>query len=685
MTSAHAEPRHLESYICSRWTRGSGTGKALADASTGDTVAVIDSTGLDFGAALEHGRRAGNPALRKMTFHQRALMLKDLAKYLMERKEEFYALSAATGATRTDSWIDIEGGIGTLFAYASSGRRELPNTRLLVEGAPEVLSKDNSFVGQHILTPLEGTAVHINAFNFPCWGMLEKLAPTLVAGMPAVIKPASQTAYLTELMVRRMIESGILPDGTLQLICGSVGDLLDHVTCQDVVTFTGSAATGRRLRTHPRIVEDSVRFTMEADSLNCSLLGPDARPGTEEFDLFVKEVAREMTVKAGQKCTAIRRVLAPKAQADALIEALNARLGKTTVGNPCDDSVRMGPLASLDQREEVRSRVVELRAEAELVFGDPEKAEAIAGNPEDGAFLSPLLLYCDKPLTSEAVHNVEAFGPVATVMPYDGLADAAALARKGKGSLVASVFTNDPAFARDAVAALAPWHGRILINNRDSAKASTGHGSPLPALIHGGPGRAGGGEEMGSTRGVKHFMQRSALQGSPDMLTHAAGRWIKGARTRSDCKHPFRKSLAELEIGDQLITGTRTVTLEDIEHFAAFTGDTFYAHMDEDAAKANPFFDGRVAHGYFIVSAAAGLFVQPDPGPVLANYGVDSLRFMTPVYPGDALRVALTCKEITPREGADYGEVRWDAKVTNQDDAVVAQYDVLTLVAKTWS
>ena len=684
MTSAMTDPRPLESYVCGRWARGAGDGALLADAATGAPVARIDSSGIDFAALLDHARKVGNPALRQMTFHQRALMLKELAKHLMAQKEEFYALSSATGATRTDGWIDIEGGIGTLFAYASSGRRELPNSKLLVEGEPIPLSKDGSFAGQHILTPLEGAAVHINAFNFPCWGMLEKLAPTLLAGLPAVIKPASQTAYLTELMVRRIIESGILPQGALQLICGSVGDLLDHVTCQDVVTFTGSASTGRKLKVHPRMVEESVRFTMEADSLNCSLLGRDATPDSPEFDLFVKEVAREMTVKAGQKCTAIRRILAPRALTEPLIDALKQRLGKVALGDPRDENVRMGPLASLAQREEVRARIAELRTEAEIVYGDPDEVTLACGDAEAGAYLNPVLLHCDKPESAQAVHDVEAFGPVATVLPYDSLEDAAEMARRGKGSLCASLFTHDGEVCREAVAALAPWHGRILINNRDSAKASTGHGSPLPQLIHGGPGRAGGGEEMGSVRGVKHFMQRSALQGSPDMLTQASGRWIQGAKTRDDGVHPFRKSLAELEIGDQLVTGSRKVTLEDIEHFAQFTGDTFYAHMDEEAAKANPFFDGRVAHGYFIVSAAAGLFVQPDPGPVLANYGVDNLRFMAPVYPGDSLQVCLTCKEISPREGGDYGEVRWDSTITNQDGAVVAQYDVLTLVAKSW-
>ena len=683
MPDGSAAPRQLESFVCGDWVRGTGTGQTLLDAATGAPVAQIDSAGIDFAEILRFGREAGGPALRKMTIHQRALMLKALAGDLMAHKETFYALSAATGATRTDSWIDIEGGIGTLFAYASKGRRELPNTSFLIDGAPELLSRDDTFSGQHILTPLEGVAVHINAFNFPCWGMLEKLAPNLLAGMPAVVKPASQTAYLAELMVRRMIESGILPPGAVQLICGSVGDLFDHLTCQDVVTFTGSAGTGRRLKSHPTVVANSVRFTMEADSLNCSILGPDAVPGSEEFDLFVKEVAREMTVKAGQKCTAIRRVIAPGAGTDALVEALGARLAKTTVGDPRTDGVRMGPLASLDQRAEVRDRIAELRQVAELVHGDPDTVAVADGDGETGAFLGPVLLYCDDPHGAAAVHDVEAFGPVSTILPYDTIDDAVALARRGAGSLVASVFTHDGDVARAAVAGLAPWHGRVLIANRTAAKASTGHGSPLPGLVHGGPGRAGGGEELGGVRGLSHYMQRTALQGAPEMLTAATGRWMKGAPTRGDGPHPFRKSLAELEIGDQIVTATRTVTIEDIEHFADFTGDTFYAHMDEDAAKANPFFDGRVAHGYYIVSIAAGLFVDPDPGPVLANYGVDNLRFMAPVYAGDTLQVALTCKEINPRETDDHGEVRWDTTVTNQDGAVVAQYDVLTMVAKT--
>ncbi|MCA1369490.1 phenylacetic acid degradation bifunctional protein PaaZ [Bradyrhizobium sp. BRP14] len=676
-------PRRLESYVGGVWTRGAKEGPALLDAATGAPVALIDSTGIDFAAALAYGRDKAGPALRRMSFHERAAMLKALAQALMEGKEEFYALSTATGATRSDSWIDIEGGIGTLFSYASKGRRELPNTRVLVDGGVEALSRDDTFSAQHILTPLQGVAVHINAFNFPCWGMLEKLAPTLLAGMPAIVKPASQTAYLTELMVRRIVETGLLPEGAVQLICGSVGDLLDHVDGQDVVTFTGSAVTGRRLKTHPAIVENSVRFTMEADSLNAAVLGFDAAPGTEEFDLFVKEVAREMTAKAGQKCTAIRRVIAPRAHCDALITALDERLAKVALGNPADENVRMGPLASLGQRDEVRARIRDLGVDAEVVVGDPANPQVVSGDAEAGAFLNPILLYCGKPGAARSVHDVEAFGPVSTVMPYDTAEEAVELVKRGKGSLVTSVFTNDPDIAQELVIGMAPFHGRVLIGNRVSAKSSTGHGSPLPGLVHGGPGRAGGGEELGGMRGVKHYMQRTAVQGAPGLISAVTGRWIEGAPARADSEHPFRKSLAELQVGDQLVTATRTVTLEDIEHFANFTGDTFYAHMDEEAARANPFFDGRVAHGYLIVSFAAGLFVDPAPGPVLANYGVDNLRFLTPVYPGDVLQVRLTCKEINPRVNAEHGEVRWDCRVINQTGATVAQYDVLTMVAKT--
>ena len=676
-------PRRLESYVCGRWTPGAKDGQTLLDAATGDAVALIDSTGLDFAGSLTYGREVAGPKLRAMSFHDRAAMLKALGQALMGMKEEFYTESLKTGATRTDGWIDIEGGIGTMLTFASKGRRELPNTRVLTDGDVEVLSKDSTFSAQHILTPLQGVAVHINAYNFPIWGMLEKIAPTLLAGVPCLVKPASQTAYLTELMVRRIVETGSLPDGALQLICGSVGDLLDHVTGQDAVTFTGSAWTGRKLKSHPAIVANSVRFTMEADSLNASILGPDAVAGTPEFDLFVKEVAREMTVKAGQKCTAIRRVIAPRDQVQALVAALRERLEKTPLGLPGAEGTRMGPLASFDQRVEVRERIRELQADAEIVAGNPDEVRLASGDAERGAFLNPVLLYADKPFAATKIHEVEAFGPVSTVMPYDNLDEAVSLAQMGKGSLVSSVFTNDAKVAEEVVIGAAPFHGRILIGNRASAKTSTGHGSPLAALVHGGPGRAGGGEEMGGIRGVKHYMQRTAVQGAPRLLSAVTGRWIEGAEAQQGV-HPFRKSLAELNIGDQLVTATRTITLEDVEHFANFTGDTFYAHMDEVAAKANPFFDDRVAHGYLIASFAAGLFVEPNPGPVLANYGVDNMRFLTPVYFGDTLQVRLTCKEINPRANAEHGEVRWDCQVSNQHGAVVAQYDVLTMVAKTW-
>ncbi len=676
-------PRRLESYVLGKWTPGAKDGQTILDAGTGEPVATIDSSGIDFAEVLNYGRSVAGPALRKLSFHDRAGMLKALGLKLMEQKEDFYLESFRTGATRPDGWVDIEGGIGTMLTFASKGRRELPNTRVLTEGPVEGLSRDNSFQAQHILSPLQGVAIHINAYNFPIWGMLEKIAPTLLAGVPCIVKPASQTAYLTELMVKRIIATGILPEGALQLISGSVGDMLSHVEGQDVVTFTGSATTGRKLKTLPAIVNNSVRFNMEADSLNASILGTDAVAGTPEFDLFVKEVAREMTAKAGQKCTAIRRVLAPRAQIDALIAALGDRLSKTAVGLPGDEATRMGALSSYDQRDEVRARIKDLQADAEIVSGNPDEVRLTSGDAEAGAFMNPVLLYCDKPFAATAVHEVEAFGPVSTIMPYDTLDEAIELANKGKGSLAASVFTNDGHVAEEVVLGIAPYHGRVLIGNRVSAKTSTGHGSPLAGLVHGGPGRAGGGEEMGGIRGVTHYMQRTAVQGAPNMLSAVTGRWIEGADAQGGT-HPFRKSLAELKIGDQLVTASRVVTKEDVEHFAEFTGDTFYAHMDSEAAKANPFFEDRVAHGYLIASFAAGLFVEPNPGPVLANYGVDNLRFLTPVYFGDSLQVRLTCKEINPRANAEHGEVRWDCQVTNQKGEVVAQYDVLTMDAKVW-
>ena len=670
----------LESYACGRWHAGTDAATML-HAITGEPVAQIGSQGLDFAAMLDYGRKVGGPALRRLTFHERALKLKELAKYLAGRKDEFYALSAATGATRGDSMIDIDGGFGTLQSYSGKGRRELPNATFLVDGAPEIMSKSGSFVGQHIMTPLQGVAIHINAFNFPVWGMLEKLSVNLLAGVPAIVKPASQTAFLTELVFRRMIESGVFPEGSLQLICGSVGDLLEHVTGQDIVTFTGSASTGQRLKSSPAIVRNSVRFTMEADSLNCSILGPDAVQGTPEFDLYIKEVVREMTTKCGQKCTAIRRAFVPRALVQPVLEALKARLSKVVIGDPAKEGVTMGALSSRGQRDEVKSAIAKLRGVAELVYGEPYLPSVQGADAEKGAFLSPHLLYCANPRGTRVVHEVEAFGPVSTVMPYDSVADAIELAARGEGSLVGSIFTYDNDFARELVLGAGSYHGRMLIVNRDCAKESTGHGSPMPTLIHGGPGRAGGGEEMGGVRGVMHYLQRTALQGSPATLTRITGQWIPGA-PRLQGVHPFRKHLEELQLGDTVVAGTKTITLEDIEHFAHFTGDTFYAHMDEAAAKANPFFGGRVAHGYYILSVAAGLFVQPDPGAVLANYGLDNLRFVTPAKPGDVLTVTLTCKGKNPRITENYGEVRWDTMITNQDGKVVAQYDVLTMVEK---
>ncbi|GAA2594649.1 phenylacetic acid degradation bifunctional protein PaaZ [Actinomadura fulvescens] len=670
----------LRSYVSGSWQSPADEGVPLPDAVTGEEVARISSEGIDLGAALEYGRRTGGPALRELTFHQRAALLKALASHLREHRDELYELSARTGATLGDSKFDIDGGIGVLFGYSSKGRRELPNDTFLVEGAVEPLGKGGTFVGQHLCTPMRGVAVQINAFNFPVWGPLEKLAPAFLAGMPSLVKPASQTAYLSARMLELVVESGILPEGSVQFVCGDARDLLDHLTEQDLVAFTGSASTAQRLRTHPAVVGRSVRFNAEADSLNCSILGPDAAPGTQEFDLFVKQLVTEMTVKAGQKCTAIRRALVPGSLMDDVEEAVRERLAKVTVGNPANADVRMGALASLDQREEVRRSLKALLDAGRVAYGDPDHISPVDADAERGAFMSPILLRADDPDRPEP-HEVEAFGPVSTLLPYTGAEQAVELAARGRGSLAGSVVTADIGFAREVVLGIAPWHGRLLVLNGEDAKESTGHGSPLPALVHGGPGRAGGGEEMGGVRGVLHHMQRTAVQAGPAMLTALTGRWVPGTDRTVTEEHPFRKHLEDLRVGDTAVGGPRTVTLEDVQHFAEFTGDTFYAHMDEESAKANPFFNGRVAHGYLIVSFAAGLFVSPDPGPVLANYGLENLRFLTPVYPGDELTVTLTAKQITPREGTGYGEVRWDTDVTNQDGASVAKYDVLTLVA----
>jgi oxepin-CoA hydrolase/3-oxo-5,6-dehydrosuberyl-CoA semialdehyde dehydrogenase len=670
----------LRSYVGGEWRAGAGEGTPVRDAVTGEEIARVSTAGIDLAAALAYGRRVGGPALRELTFHQRAALLKALASQLREHRDELYALSARTGATLGDSKFDVDGGIGVLFAYSGKGKRELPNDTVYVDGAVEPLGKGGTFVGQHVMTPSRGVAVQINAFNFPVWGPLEKFAPSFLAGVPSVIKPASQTAYLTAKLIEVMTGSGLLPEGAVQLICGSAGDLLDHLTEQDLVSFTGSAATARKLRAHPAVVRNSVRFTAEADSLNCSILGPDATPGTPEFDLYVKQLVTEMTVKAGQKCTAIRRAFVPAALAGAVAEAAAARLAKITVGNPANPEVRMGALASLEQREEVRRSLKALLDGATVVAGDPGHVEVIDADPERGAFVSPVLLRAEDPDRAEP-HEVEAFGPVATLIPYTSAGQVVELAARGRGSLAGSVVTADTGFARDVVLGVAPWHGRLLVLDSDDAGESTGHGSPLPPLVHGGPGRAGGGEEMGGIRGVLHHLRRTAVQGSPKVLSAVTGRWIPGA-PRHEGVHPFRKSLAELKIGDCVVAGPRVVTREDVNHFAEFTGDRFYAHTDEAAASENPLFGGIVAHGYLVVSFAAGLFVDPDPGPVLANYGLENLRFLTPVKPGDELTVTLTCKQITPRENADYGEVRWDADVTNSGGESVAKYDVLTLVAK---
>jgi oxepin-CoA hydrolase / 3-oxo-5,6-dehydrosuberyl-CoA semialdehyde dehydrogenase len=670
----------LRSYVSGDWHTATDEGRPLHDAVTGAEIAWISSAGVDFAGALDHGRRVGGPALRELTFHQRAALLKALGLHLREHRAELYEVSARTGATLGDSKFDVDGGIGVLLAYASKGRRELPNSGVYVDGAVEPLGRGGTFVGQHICTPLRGVAVQINAFNFPVWGPLEKLAPAFLAGVPTLVKPASPTAFLTAKLVELIVQSGLLPAGTLQFVAGGVGDLFDHLTEQDSVAFTGSASTAARLRTHPVLVGRSVRFTGEADSLNLSILGPDAAPGTPGFDLFVKGLVAEMTVKAGQKCTAIRRAFVPAQYLDAVVEAASARLARTTIGNPAAEGVRMGALASLEQREEVRRSVKALADAGRIAFGDPAKVEVVDADPERGAFVSPILLVAD-PDRAEP-HEVEAFGPVSTVMPYTDTAQVIGLAARGQGSLAGSIVTSDPAFARDVVLGVAPWHGRLLVLNEADAAESTGHGSPLPALVHGGPGRAGGGEELGGIRGVLHHMQRTAIQADPDTLTAITGRWVPGAHRRETDVHPFRKHLEELRPGDTVVAGPRRVTQEDVEHFAEFTGDTFYAHMDAAAAAANPLFGERVAHGYLIVSLAAGLFVDPDPGPVLANFGVDNLRFLTPVKFGDELTVTLTCKQLTPRDTADYGEVRWDADVTRQDGESVARYDVLTLVAK---
>jgi oxepin-CoA hydrolase / 3-oxo-5,6-dehydrosuberyl-CoA semialdehyde dehydrogenase len=675
----------LQNYITGRWIEGDGEGQALHDAVNGQVIAHASSAGIDFAAALDYARRTGNSALRKMTFHERGRMLKALALHLQQHLEKFYRISFKTGATRADSWIDIEGGIGNLFSYASL-RRKFNDDTFYVEGDAVKLSKNGRFTAQHILIPREGVAIHINAFNFPVWGMLEKIAVNLLAGMPAVVKPATITSFLTEAVVKEIISSGILPEGALQLVCGSAGDLLDHVTAQDVITFTGSASTGNKLKATKAVLENNVPFNLEADSLNCIVLGDDVVPGMAEWDIFVKEVRKEMTAKAGQKCTAIRRVFVPENKLEDVWKALTVSLQQTSIGNPENEKVKMGALAGISQRKEVRDQVERLLAVSQLIYGSLDSVEVIDADASKGAFISPLLLLNDKPFKSDLSHSIEAFGPVSTIMPYRTDADAIQLANMGKGSLVSTVVTADANIAKEYVYGAGTHHGRILVLNGECGKESTGHGSPLPTLVHGGPGRAGGGEEMGGVRGVSHYMQRVAVQGSPGFLTAITNSYHQHAPVTEDEKHPFRKYFEELRIGDTVVTGKRTITEADIVNFANVSWDHFYAHVDHTSLEGT-MFEKPVAHGYFILSAAAGLFVDGKKGPVLLNYGIDECRFLKPVYAGTTIGVKLTCKEKTAQDLKDEsdipkGIVKWLVEVTDENGEEVAIATILTMVKR---
>jgi len=675
----------LENYALGRWTKGEGEGQALYNSINGDLVATATSKGLDFAEMIDYARKIGGPALRKLTFQERGLMLKKLAFHLLEKKETFYKVSWATGATKADSWVDIEGGIGNLFANASL-RRQFPDLPYYIDGESVKLSKEGTFIGHHICTPKRGVAIHINAFNFPVWGMLEKIAVNLLAGVPAIVKPATATSFLTEVVVKEIIASQILPEGSLQLICGSANGILESVTSEDVVTFTGSASTGKMLKSHPRILEESVPFNLEADSLNAMVLGEDAKPGTAEFDLFIKEAVREMTTKAGQKCTAVRRILVPVNLVEDVQIALGQRLSTVIIGDPNVEGVRMGALANKDQVQEVSEKVQELSKTQEIVFGNLDDFDVKGADKNKGAFISPILFLNSDPFKYTDCHNIEAFGPVSTIIPYHNIDEAIELARMGKGSLCCSVVTADDDFAREFVIGAASMHGRILILNSDCAKESTGHGSPLPMLVHGGPGRAGGGEEMGGKRGVLHYMQRTAIQGSPTTLTNITQQYQYGGKQFEDNIHPFRKHFEELKVSETYITAKHTVTEADITNFANVSGDNFYAHMDATSLEGT-IFEGRVAHGYFILSKAAGLFVDPRKGPVLLNYGLDECRFVKPVYPGMTIGVKFTCKEKISQEKRDEddiakGIVRWLVDVYDETGETVAIATILTMVKK---
>src|SRR5689334_8260639 len=673
-------------YIGGSWVAGDGDGQLLYNAVNGEIVGAASTRGIDFNAILDYGRKTGNPALRKMTFHERGRMLKALATYLFEKKEKFYEISYYTGATKADSWIDIEGGIGNLFSNASL-RRKFPDLSYCTDGEPIPLGKAGTFIGHHLLIPKEGVAVHINAFNFPVWGMLEKCAVNWLAGMPSIVKPATITSYLTEAVVKEIIASKILPEGALQLICGSAGDLLDHVSSQDVVTFTGSKSTGLMLKSNPNILRESVPFNMEADSLNCIVLGNDVQPGSTEWDIFIKEVRKEMTVKAGQKCTAIRRIFVPENKMEDVWKAIATSLSQTTIGNPLNEKVRMGSLAGESQRKEVKEQVQKLLASSQIVYGSLDSVELIDADAKKGAFLSPILLKNEKPFANSDVHDIEAFGPVSTIMPYKNLDEAIELSKKGKGSLCSSIVTADNKLATQYVIGAGTYHGRILVLNAECAKESTGHGSPLPMLIHGGPGRAGGGEEMGGIRGVKHYMQRVAIQGSPTTLTAITNIYQQNAKGNTETIHPFKKYYEELNVGDQIITEKRKITSEDIDKFADLSGDHFYAHLKETDFTGT-MFEKQVAHGYFIMSAAAGLFVDSyEKNPVLLNYGIDELRFTKPVYAGAEMYVRFTCKEKIPQDkkeetDIDKGIVKWLVEMFDETNETIGVATILTMVKR---
>ncbi len=676
----------LENYVLGSWVTGDGQGQELYNAVTGESIATASTKGLDYNLITNYAREVGNKNLRKLTFHERGRMIKALAFHLQNHLPKFYDISYKTGATKADSWVDIEGGIGNLFANASL-RRKFPDENFCIDGDSHNLSKGNSFMGVHLLVPKEGVAIHINAFNFPVWGMLEKIAVNLLAGMPAIVKPATVTSYLTEAVVKEIIASGILPDGALQLLCGSAGDLLQHTTMQDVITFTGSATTGQMLKSNPHILANNIPFTMEADSLNCMVLGDDVTPDMPEWDIFIKEVRKEMTTKAGQKCTAVRRIFVPENKIEDVQIALGKALAQTTIGNPLNASVRMGSLAGKEQVKEVKAQLQRLLASSQIIYGSLDSVELIDADATIGSFISPILMLNENPFASNDVHEIEAFGPASTLMPYKNMYDAIELSKMGKGSLCSSIITASAKNAKQYVIGAGTHHGRILVLNNDCAKESTGHGSPLPLLVHGGPGRAGGGEEMGGIRGVKHYMQRVAVQGSPSMLTAITNVYQQYAKGNHDGIHPFRKYFEELNIGDQLITAKRLITAEDINKFADLSGDQFYAHKTFTNFEGT-MFERQVAHGYFIMSAAAGLFVDgSDLGPVLLNYGIDELRFTKPVYVGAEIYIRFTCKEKLPQDTKDEndipkGIVKWLVEMIDETEELVGVATILTMVKR---